>query len=107
MRRNDQFDRLLVALGAIHGGVEEGGDGIAGGHHAYVFESGGGGGEADADDQGDDGHDDHHLDEGDAAAGMHRSLTVAARTGLGDARRLCRPIRAATVRERLLIYFSS
>ena len=82
LREDDQFDRLLVALGAIHGGVEEGGYGIAGRHHAHVFQPGGGGGEAEADDQGDDGHDDHHLDERDAATGAgirHRSLTVAAR----------------------------
>ncbi len=34
---NDQFDRLLVALGAIDGGVEEGGNGIAGGRPCARF----------------------------------------------------------------------
>ena len=72
-----ELDRLLVALGAIHRGVEEGGHGIAGGDHADVVQAGGGGGKADADNQGDDGHDDHHLDEGDAAAGRLRSGRMA------------------------------
>src|ERR1035438_2733085 len=68
--RDDEFDGLLAALGAIDGGVEEGGDRIAGGDHADAVEAGRGGGEAEAYNEGDDGHYDDHLDEGDAAAGV-------------------------------------